>query len=96
MRLLPAEDRECCQARRLDGTGIEMREDAIVQNLLCRSSCAVIVLGAGHDLTDQVKRLGRRRCEYVRVVPMGFAECINSVGGVKKWPMLRDVIDGER
>lgn len=82
VRLLPPEDRAACdkfrKARfmRPSSPELQEREAAIVRNLLSRSKCAVIVLGAGHDLSTQVERLSGGRCEYVRVIPKGFEEAL--------------------
>jgi hypothetical protein len=35
---------------------------------------ALIVLGGDHDLSDSVRRLGRNRCEYIRVTTKRFRE----------------------
>jgi hypothetical protein len=67
VRLLPAEDADVAHVR-LRGVGMEVREVAIVRNLLAQSKCAVVVLGTLHDLSEHVKQLGGGRCEYVRAV----------------------------
>lgn len=71
VRLVPAEDKECFESLPRPEVDMTPHNAAIVQNLLSRSKCAVVVLGAAHDLSEQVKRLGGGRCEYVRVIPMG-------------------------
>lgn len=58
----------------------EQREAAIVQNLLSRANCAVVVLGGAHDLSKHLERLGEGRCEYVRVTPKGFPQRVECHG----------------
>lgn len=84
VRLLPAESKECFESHPRAGPDMELREAAIVENLLSRSTCAVIVLGAAHDLSKQVHRLGRGRCEYVRAIPVGFVNCVKRYDGDKE------------
>ncbi len=50
----------------------EVREDAIVEKLLAGPPVAVIVLGMGHDLRDNIERLSDGRCEYVRMSVEGL------------------------
>ncbi len=53
---------------RFDNTANERREDAIVRNVLASESpVAVLILGGGHDLSDNVERIGGGQVEYVRV-----------------------------
>lgn len=79
---LPAEDESVYEqadplagtAGRLifDGAANDARQTAIVRRLLDKGPIAVVVLGADHDLSDQVRQLGRGRCEYVRVKVSGM------------------------
>lgn len=48
-----------------DRKKIEAREDAMVRRMLDRP-VAIAVLGGGHDLADNVRRL-TADCEYIRV-----------------------------
>ena len=94
VRLLPTEDEQAYRAARNEailrvhlkslspwqGPKSEDRDAAIVRNLLSRSTSAVIILGGGHDLSTQVKRLGGGRCEYVRVTTKGFPERVERNG----------------
>ncbi len=73
--LLPAEDSKAMEAAnpvRGDGSVMfdkkadEAREDAIVKNLMKADRVAVIILGGGHDLTDNIKRAGGG-CKYEQV-----------------------------
>lgn len=50
----------------------ESREEVIVRNLLDHGTCSVIMLGGGHDLSHQIRRLSDGRCEYVRVMVKGY------------------------
>jgi len=38
-----------------------------VKNLLKGGSFGLMILGGDHDLSENVRRLGDGRCEYVRV-----------------------------
>lgn len=73
--IVPAEDSKAMEAAnpvRPDGTVVydlkaaTAREDAIARNLLKADGVAVIVLGGGHDLTDNIRRAGGN-CKYERV-----------------------------
>lgn len=44
----------------------EKREDAIAKNLLKADGVAVIILGGGHDLSENIKRAGGS-CQHERV-----------------------------
>jgi len=75
-RVLPIEDAGALKAAnpvsedgevRVDEKLQEAREDAMVRRLLKVRGLAVVVLGGGHDLSDNVRRLGDGRCEYVRL-----------------------------
>ncbi len=51
-----------------DEAANQRREDAIVRNVLAsKSPVAVLVMGGGHDLSDNVERIGGGTVEYVRV-----------------------------
>ena len=74
--IFAAEDLKLLQASRpvqRDGTlqwdweAQERREDAIVERMTQHDGTALIVLGGGHNLTDNIQRLGKR-CEYIRVM----------------------------
>ncbi|MEQ8852906.1 hypothetical protein [Gimesia sp.] len=74
--ILPAEDSKAMEAAnpvRPDGTVVydlkvaTEREDAIARNLLKAEGVAVIVLGGGHDLADNIKRVGGN-CKYERAI----------------------------
>ncbi len=52
---------------KLDPATIEARHDAQVKAVLDNGTFGLIVLGAAHDLTESVGRLGGGKCEYVRV-----------------------------
>ena len=56
----------------LDARLIEEREDTQVRALLEHEGLSVVILGGGHDLTDNLKRLGEGRCEYVQVETRGY------------------------
>jgi hypothetical protein len=79
--VLPIEDDEVLEAANpvgSDGTVQfdpevnERREDAIVRNLLSAGPVAVVVLGGGHDLSDNVPE----DCEYVRVVTKQYRQAV--------------------
>lgn len=100
VRLRPAEDKDALETHRRRGfpavgSSMYVREAAVVENMLRRSKCAIIVLGGAHDLSDQVKRLGGGRCEYIRVVPRGFAQCL-AIDGPEDWPHIRWMWDRDR
>ena len=57
---------------RFDSRADDARQAAIVRRLLGKGPLAVVVLGADHDLSDQVNQLGGGRCEYVRVAVEGI------------------------
>ncbi|QDT94150.1 hypothetical protein [Gimesia algae] len=73
--LLPAEDSKAMEAAnpvQADGSVVidkkadEAREDAIVKNLMKADGVVVIILGGGHDLSDNIKR-AESNCKYERV-----------------------------
>ena len=55
-----------------DGAANDARQAAIVRRLLGNGPIAVVVLGADHDLSEQVNQLGGGRCEYVKVTVKGI------------------------
>ena len=76
LEVLPAEDAEAMKAAnpvkdgkvQFDETANERREDALVRNVLAaESSVAVLILGGGHDLSDNIERIGGGQVEYVQV-----------------------------
>lgn len=83
--ILPAEDSTAMEAAnpvRPDGTLVydlkaaTDREDAIARNLLKAEGVAVIVLGGGHDLADNIKRVGGS-CRYERISVEKYKEVMN-------------------
>lgn len=79
--VLPIEDGELLEAAnpvgndgtvRFDGETNERREDAIVRKLLKAGPLSVVVLGGGHDLSDNVPE----DCEYVRIVTKQYRRAI--------------------
>lgn len=87
--LLPPEDQEVRRAARKEyregrtmGPANDMRQEAIVRNLLRRGPCSVIVLGRAHDLSDAVNHLGQGQCEYIRVTPKCYPQVIDRDGRV--------------
>ncbi|WP_417396888.1 hypothetical protein [Gimesia chilikensis] len=82
--ILPAEDSKAMEAAnpvRPDGTVVydlkvaTEREDAIARNLLKADGVAVIILGGGHDLTDNIKRAGGS-CKYERVTVPKYEDVV--------------------
>lgn len=76
LEVIPTEDAEALEAAnpvkdgkvQWDEDADERREDAIVRNMLAgESPVAVLILGGGHDLSDNVERIGGGEVEYVRV-----------------------------
>jgi hypothetical protein len=74
--VLPLEDEQLLAAAhpvrpdgtvRLDPAALEARHDSQVKAALARGPVAVLVLGANHDLSAQVRRLGSGAVEYLRV-----------------------------
>ena len=51
----------------LDPETIEAREDAMVKKMLDGGPFAFVVFGGGHDLSDNIERLGGGTCEYLTV-----------------------------
>ena len=52
----------------------EVREDAIVKNLLHDGAFTFIVLGGGHDLSDNIERLSGGTCEYLTIETSKYQE----------------------
>ena len=50
-----------------DAAKVAARRDAMVQRALAKDHAAVIVLGASHVLTDNVRGIVGQGCEYIRV-----------------------------
>ena len=74
--VLPVEDHELLDAAnpitsdgqvQFDAEKVQARRDAIVQNMLKAGSFGLMILGGDHDLTENVKRVGEGKCEYIRV-----------------------------
>lgn len=69
--VLPLEDEQVFERARPSAmpnpAANEAREDAQVRAALAHGLFAFIVLGGGHDLTDNVNRLAGSDCEYLRV-----------------------------
>jgi hypothetical protein len=74
--VLPLEDEKLVSAShpvqpdgtvRIDPAALEARHDALVKLALASGPVAVLVLGANHDLTASVRRLGGGTAEYLRV-----------------------------
>lgn len=75
VKILPVEDREAWEnANPLKGDGavildeeaIEARQDAQVKKMLDHGPLALVILGGGHDLSDNIKRLPND-CQYIVV-----------------------------
>ena len=86
LEILPVEDAELFKRAnpltedgriKLDPATVEAREDAIVKNLLHDGSFAFIVLGGGHDLSDNIERLSGGTCEYLTVETLKYQELSN-------------------
>ena len=81
--VLPLEDEELLNAAnpvtadgqfRFDALKVQARHDAIVKNVLKEGSFGLIILGGDHDLSENVRRLGEGKCEYVRVTMKRYRE----------------------
>ena len=59
---------------RPDPEKLKARRDAQVARVLKKRFFGLIVLGGSHDLSDNVRRLGQGRCEYIRVTTRRFKE----------------------
>jgi hypothetical protein len=53
---------------------LKARQDTQVNGVLEKGAFGLIVLGGAHDLSDNVRRLGQGRCEYIRVTTRRFKE----------------------
>jgi hypothetical protein len=64
----------------------KFREAVIVKRLLARPGCSVVVLGAGHDLSAEIRKQSHGDCEYVKVTPARDPRPpLVAVGG--DWPL---------
>ena len=81
--VLPLEDEEPLNAAdpvkadgqvRFDALKAQARHDAIVKNVLNEGSFGLVILGGDHDLSENVRRLGGGKFEYVRVTTKRFRE----------------------
>ena len=81
--VFPLEDEELLNAAnpvtadgqvRFDALKLQARHDAIVKNVLKEGSFGLMILGGDHDLSENVRRLGEGRCEYVRVTMKRYRE----------------------
>ena len=59
---------------RFDALRAQARHDAIVKYLLKGGSFGLMILGGDHDLSENVRRLGDGRCEFVRVTMKRFEQ----------------------
>ena len=59
---------------RFDTLKVQARHDAIVKNVLKEGSFGLMILGGDHDLSENVRRLGEGKCEYVRMTTKRFRE----------------------
>jgi hypothetical protein len=53
---------------------VRAREDFMVGQALAHGPVAVIILGGSHDLSPSVRRLGKGKCEYLRVTLRGYPD----------------------
>lgn len=83
--VLPAEDSRAMESAnpvKPDGSVVYdlkaaiSREDAIARNLLKADGVVVIILGGGHDLTDNIKRVGGR-CQYERITLPKYLDIVD-------------------
>ena len=74
--ILPMEDEDILDAAnpvtaegqvQFDAEKVKARRDAVVKNVLKARPFGLMILGGDHDLTENVKRVGGGRCEYIRV-----------------------------
>ena len=81
--VLPLEDEEPLNAAnpvnadgqvRFDALKVQARHDAIVKNVLKEGSFGLVILGGEHDLSENARRLGEGKCEYVRVTMKRFEQ----------------------
>jgi hypothetical protein len=59
---------------KIDLEKLKARRDAQVKAVLDKGGVGLIVLGGSHDLSENVRRLGQGRCEYIRVTTRRFKE----------------------
>jgi hypothetical protein len=59
---------------RLDPEKLKARRDAQVKGVLNKGGFGLIVLGGSHDLSENVRRLGQGRSDYLRVTTRRFKE----------------------
>ena len=95
--VLPLEDEEPLNAAnpvaadgqvRFDSPRVQARHEAIVKNVLKKGSFGLVILGGDHDLSENVRRLGGGKCEYVRVTMKCFREAASVVlqsCGIENW-----------
>ena len=81
--VFPLEDEELLNAAnpvtadgqvRFDALKVQARHDAIVKNVLKKGSFGLVILGGDHDLSENVRRLGEGKCEYVRMTTKRYRE----------------------
>jgi hypothetical protein len=71
----------------INGEKAKRREAIIVSRLLAHKGCSVIVLGAGHDLSKEIRMQSHGNCDYVKVTPARFpSPPLRSLG--ETWPTL--------
>lgn len=58
----------------IDTVKLTARHDAQVKAVLDNAAFGLIILGGAHDLSDSIRRLGRNRCEYIRLTTARFRE----------------------
>ena len=59
---------------RFDAMKVLARHDAIVENVMKGASFGLMIQGGDHDLSENVRRIGEGRCEYVRVTTGRYRE----------------------
>ena len=59
---------------KLDPAMLTARQDAQVKSVLGKGAFGLIVLGGSHDLSDNVRRMGLGKCEYLRINTRRFKE----------------------
>jgi hypothetical protein len=57
-----------------DAAKVAARRDGMVERALAKDHAAVIVLGASHDLTDNLRGVVGEGCEYIRVTGQAVRE----------------------
>jgi hypothetical protein len=58
----------------MDPVKLTARREGQVRAVLEKRAFGLIVLDGVHDLSDSIRRLGRNRCEYIRVTTSRFRE----------------------